>query len=63
MLKNWRFWFAVKRPQNEVLSIEEEEPETTYTIRYNDLPSLVVPLHKSQLPELEEDESSRESAE
>ena len=32
MLKNWRFWFAVKRPQNEVLSIKEEEPETNYTI-------------------------------
>jgi hypothetical protein len=59
MLKNWRFWFAVRRPQNEVLSIEEEEPETTYTIHCNGLPSLVVPLHRAQLPELEEDESSR----
>jgi hypothetical protein len=59
MLKNWRFWFAVRRPQNEVPCIEEEEPETAYTIHCNGLPSLVVPLHKAQLPELEEDESSR----
>ena len=59
MLKNRRFWFAVRRPQNEVLSIEEEEPETTYTIHCNGLPSLVVPLHRAQLPKLEEDESPR----
>jgi len=33
MLKNWKFWAAVKRPQNEVLIIEEEESVTTCMIQ------------------------------
>ena len=33
MLKIWRFWVAVKPPQNKVLIIEEDEPETTYIIQ------------------------------
>jgi hypothetical protein len=38
MLKNWRFWVAVKQPQNKVLIIEEDEPGTTYIVQSKQKP-------------------------
>ena len=45
MLKNRRLRVAVKPPQN-----EEDEPETTCKIRWNDMPSVFVPLLEWRLP-------------